>query len=160
MSRFIRIGLGAAVLGFVVSPCFYLVLGTLRNVPAGVAVVMLSAVAGAVGLLLRRNLSSPAYRPTRSATLLEWIAAAVVIGFVAISSQLVIVSNAKRFAFNVTLVTVAWIACLPVLMTRRTILDERISRLPLSVSSGVLLFLVLGAAYFVLRYLTVVEHLI
>lgn len=160
MTRVPAVGLAAGFLGLVVSPAFYVAIGVLLQVPVALGITSLVAVVAASGYLLRRWLSKPERLATSRLSAPEVLAVLTVLGFSVLAPQGVFVASSRRVAFAFTVFAAAWLVCLPVPLLRRTALEIRLSKLPVWLTTGVLLALLSTSLTFTYWFLSRPEHLI
>jgi hypothetical protein len=133
-------GLAACVLGLVLCPFVYVAIGALAGFAPAFAWVTLPPLLLSSGYLLYRFLSTPGENPAGGpqliAEVVSWI---VIIAFVTIVSGFTLQTSFERIGLSLTLFLLASLFCLPVVLMRKTALQQRLVRLPGNVARSVLL---------------------
>lgn len=154
--RFPVAPLAACVLGLVVCPFAYFAVGALSDLRAPYRYVMVPAFLLASGALLVRYLAKPTEQPGRRLRLLvievaSWIAIAI---FLFIVSGLRLMTGVERVGAACAAFMLASALCLPVVLIRRTALEQRLARLPTAALVTALLAILATSSAAVIAYLT------
>lgn len=140
-------GLAACVLGLVLCPFGYVAIGALAGFAPAFAWVTLPPLLLSSGYLLFRFLSPPKENASSSlhriAEVSSWI---VIVAFIAIVSGFTLQTKFERVGFSLTIFLVTSLLCLPVVLMRKTALQQRLARLPNGVVKSVLIAVVLISA--------------
>lgn len=160
MTRIPALGLAAGFLGFIVSPVFYVAIGAPLQFPLTLGITLLLTVLVASGYLLVRWLSKPEHATANVFSAPEVLAVLTVLVFTVLAPQAVFVGSSRRVAFSFTVFAAAWLLCLPMPLLRKTALEWRLSKLPVWLTTSVLLALLSTSLTFVYWFLSHPEHLI
>jgi len=161
MKRAAPIGLAASILGWTVSPLFYVALGTPFQLPIAMALMLVGTTLVASTFLLVRCLARPAaHHAGLARRIAEGVSAAIVLAFLVLMANTVFVGNSRRLGFAFTVFFGAWLFCLPLVLVRKTDLEQRLAKIPRGVSIGALALLLSVSGFYVYLFLSRPGHLI
>jgi hypothetical protein len=133
-------GLAACVLGLVLCPFAYIAIGALRGFAPAFSFLTLPPLLASAGYLLYRFLSRPPQGPSNMLLLSAEVFSWILIGlFLVVVSGFTLVTRFERFGLSATLFLVASLVSLPVVLLRRTALQQRLSGLPRALAIVLLL---------------------
>jgi hypothetical protein len=155
MGRFPAAVLAACTLGVLSFPVVFAGLGALSELQPGFVLVITPPWLLASGFLAWRFLARPNDRPARGAAgrigeTLSWCA---IVGFAFFASSVRLTTGLERWGACCTLFLVASAVCLPLVLMRRTALEQRLARLPVRMAVLVLVLVLAISGLSTIRYL-------
>jgi hypothetical protein len=148
-------GLAACVLGLALCPFIYIAIGALAGFAPAFSFVALPPLLISCGYLLYRFLSKPsAPAPSGLGLVAELVSWMVIVAFVAIVSNFTLQSPFERLGLSLCFFLLASVLCLPIVLMRRTALQQRLMQLPSAAVTFLLLVVVLLSATMAAIYLS------
>jgi hypothetical protein len=152
--KFPAAALAACILGLVICPFLYIAIGALFRFPPAFSLLILPPFLVGSGFLLWRFLSKPTDRAMNILFLLiegiSWIAITV---FLILISRFNLQTGFERFGLFCTFFLLTSLCFLPLVLMRKTALEQRLTRLPKSVSISALLVLLALSGLVMIAYL-------
>jgi Na+-transporting NADH:ubiquinone oxidoreductase subunit NqrE len=121
-------GLSACVFGLALCPYVYVAIGALAGFGLAFSFLTLPPLAASTALLLYCFLSKPSGQRTRLR--LELICFSVVIAFLVLVSGFSLHTTLERIGLSASVFLASSALCLPVVLVRRTALQQRVESLP------------------------------
>jgi hypothetical protein len=139
----------------VLCPFGYIAVGALGGFRPVFALITLPPLLAATACLLVRFLSKPSEAPTVRRWLLvaeiaSWL---VILWFLTVISRFTLLTPFERIGVSSMFFLVATVLCLPVVLLRRTALQQRLAWLPSGAATFALFAILLGAAALAIVYL-------
>lgn len=148
-------GLAACVLGLALCPFIYIAIGALGGFAPAFSFVSLPPLLISCGYLLYRFLSKPGAPASSGVRLIAELASwMVIVAFVAIVSNFTLQTPFERLGLSLCFFLLASALCLPMVLMRRTALQQRLMQLPSAVATFVLLLVLLMSTTIVAIYLS------
>lgn len=122
------VGLSACVFGLVLCPYVYVAIGALAGFGLAFSFLTLPPLAASTGLLLYRFLSNPSGQRIRP--WMELVCFSVVIAFLVLVSGFSLHTTLERIGLTSSVFLASSVLCLPVVLMRRTALQQRVESLP------------------------------
>lgn len=146
--------LAACVLGLVICPYLYIAIGALSNFKLAFSLLVLPLFLAGSGFLLWRFLSRPTDRAMNTLLLvIEGIGWIAVVAFLFLISGINLQIGFERFGASSTLFLLASVCCLPLVLMRKTALEQRLTQLPNGVTISALLVILASSGLTMIAYL-------
>lgn len=153
-------GLSACILGFVLCPLAYIFIGALNGFSTIFSLITLPLLLSSMGYLLYRFVLNSAPRSSNKFLMLaEMISWFLIAAFLILISNFTLLSRFERTGLFFTLFFITTLLSFPLLLRRRTALEQRINRWPRLVIIFLLLILLLAAVITSAVYLLREFHL-
>lgn len=147
-------GLSACILGLVLCPFAYIVIGALAGFAPAFSFLTLPPLLASAGYLLYRFLAKPGRGSSSQllvlAEIVSWI---LIAAFLVLISGFTLLTSFERIGLFFTLFLVAALVSLPAVLIRHTALEQRLRRLPDVVTLLLLLAVLLVAVVTMTIYL-------
>jgi hypothetical protein len=139
--------LAACVLGLLLCPFGYVAIGALAGFAPAFSWVTLPPLLLSSGYLLFRFLTQPKENASSGAHLIaEVVSWIVIVAFITLVSGFTLLTTFERVGLSLTIFLVVSLLCLPVVLIRKTALQQRLTRLPNVIARSVLLLVLLASA--------------
>jgi hypothetical protein len=146
--------LAACILGLVICPFWYIVIGAPFSFPPAFSFLMLPPQLIGSGYLLWRFLAKPpAHAMILTHVMLETVSWLAIIVFLIAISRFTLMTPFERLGLFCSFFLLAWFCCLPVTLLREIALEQRLRPLPFGVSVSVLIIVLMLSGIAMIAYL-------